>query len=232
MRRWLSAFAVLAFHPVAFAGDKNRGGDQYGFGGHGGGDDSHGDGNEHWVGTWTTALQTPAANTTQVFSNQTLRQVVRTSIGGDKVRVRLTNALGNDTLLIGAAHIALRAPCDVRPYRPYHANVNVLLRAHAPRWKAPPSSQARTGQLLFGGRSLHYHPTRRDGAERSREPRRAGTRGPGDQHLPAQSPAAPRTITSISPITRHGSCVPDELRLCGGRLHRGRILLADSLRRP
>src|SRR5712691_7677591 len=71
-------------------------------------------GNEQWVGTWGTALQTPStAITTLVFSNQTLRQIVRTSIGGDQVRVRLTNALGNNALLIGAAHIALRAPCTL-----------------------------------------------------------------------------------------------------------------------
>jgi lysophospholipase L1-like esterase len=111
--------AIFAFHPVAFADDRNPGGDQYGFGGY------RGDGDQYWVGTWATALQTLATNTTQVFENQTLRQIVRTSIGGDKVRVRLTNALGIDNLVIGAAHIALRAPCTVGPYTPYHDNVNV-----------------------------------------------------------------------------------------------------------
>lgn len=105
--------AALAFHSVAFADAKNKGGDQYGFGGYGGDDNRHGDGNSEWVGTWATALQTPATNTTMVFENQTLRQIVRTSIGGKKVRVRFTNALGTGPLLIGAAHIALRAPCTV-----------------------------------------------------------------------------------------------------------------------
>ncbi|MGZ9148249.1 MAG: SGNH/GDSL hydrolase family protein [Candidatus Deferrimicrobiaceae bacterium] len=56
-----------------------------------------------------------------VFENQTLRQIVRTSIGGKKVRVRLTNALGIDNLVIGAAHIALRAHCDVIPNGAYPA---------------------------------------------------------------------------------------------------------------
>ncbi|MGZ8473310.1 MAG: SGNH/GDSL hydrolase family protein, partial [Candidatus Deferrimicrobiaceae bacterium] len=64
---------------------------------------------------------TPATNTTVVFENQTLRQIVRTSIGGKKVRVRLTNALGIDNLVIGAAHIALRAHCDVIPNGAYPA---------------------------------------------------------------------------------------------------------------
>jgi len=42
------------------------------------------------------------------FTNQTLRQVVRTSIGGSRARVVLTNAYGTAPITIGAAHIALR----------------------------------------------------------------------------------------------------------------------------
>ena len=41
-------------------------------------------------------------------SNQTLRQIVHTSIGGDRVRVVLSNAFGTAPLEIGAADIALR----------------------------------------------------------------------------------------------------------------------------
>ena len=56
---------------------------------------------------------------------------------------------GSMPLVIGAAHIALRAPCTVGPYTPYHTTYS-LPRAHAPRWKAPPSSQARTGHSSLG----------------------------------------------------------------------------------
>ena len=42
------------------------------------------------------------------FTNQTLRQIVRTSVGGSSVRVVLSNAFGNAALTIGAAHIAPR----------------------------------------------------------------------------------------------------------------------------
>ena len=42
------------------------------------------------------------------FKNQTLRQVVHTSLGGDRVRVVLSNAFGTLPLDIGAAHVALR----------------------------------------------------------------------------------------------------------------------------
>jgi lysophospholipase L1-like esterase len=41
-------------------------------------------------------------------SNQTLRQIVRISVGGDRVRVVFTNAFGTSPLSIGAAHVALR----------------------------------------------------------------------------------------------------------------------------
>jgi lysophospholipase L1-like esterase len=42
------------------------------------------------------------------FNNQTLRQIVHTSIGGSRVRVVLSNAYGTAPLTIGAAHVALR----------------------------------------------------------------------------------------------------------------------------
>lgn len=41
--------------------------------------------------------------------NQTVRMIVRTSIGGKTLRVRLSNALGSSSLALGAAHIAIRA---------------------------------------------------------------------------------------------------------------------------
>jgi lysophospholipase L1-like esterase len=42
------------------------------------------------------------------FTNQTLRQIVHTSIGGSKARVVFSNAYGTAPVTIGAAHIALR----------------------------------------------------------------------------------------------------------------------------
>ena len=60
----------------------------------------------HWVGTWATA---PAPAEGAAFSNQTLRMNARVSIGGDTLRVRLSNAYGTRPLTIGSAHIGLRA---------------------------------------------------------------------------------------------------------------------------
>jgi lysophospholipase L1-like esterase len=42
------------------------------------------------------------------FSNQTLRQIVHTSIGGDRVRVVLSNVFGTAPLMVGAVNVALR----------------------------------------------------------------------------------------------------------------------------
>lgn len=69
----------------------------------------------HWVVTWgaSAAQQLPDAAERRtaklVYENQTVRQIVHTSIGGDTVRVRLSNAFGKDTVAIGGAHIAVRA---------------------------------------------------------------------------------------------------------------------------
>jgi lysophospholipase L1-like esterase len=61
--------------------------------------------NLHWVGTWTTA---PAPAETGAFNNHTLRMNARVSLGGDRFRVRVSNAFGTRPLLIGAACIGLR----------------------------------------------------------------------------------------------------------------------------
>jgi lysophospholipase L1-like esterase len=52
------------------------------------------------------APPTPPPNT---LSNQTARMVVRTSIGGTRLRVHFSNAFGTAPVEIGAAHIALRS---------------------------------------------------------------------------------------------------------------------------
>ena len=86
---------------------------------------------EHWVGTWTTAqdlarVQPPATPVTPppapvtptapaqapparpAYSNRTVRMIVRTSIAGSRVRIKLANAFGAAPVVVGAAHIAVR----------------------------------------------------------------------------------------------------------------------------
>jgi lysophospholipase L1-like esterase len=65
---------------------------------------------EAWCATWGTApAGPPPSASTLSFTNQTLRLVVRTSIPGSRVRVRLSNEMGSAPLRIGAAHIGLRS---------------------------------------------------------------------------------------------------------------------------
>lgn len=88
---------------------------------------------QHWVGTWATAVhpyplmtssqqapgQLSPPGTAQAappapspaplnFHNQTLRQIVRLSLGGDQVRVVLSNAFGTVPLAVGSASVGIR----------------------------------------------------------------------------------------------------------------------------
>lgn len=86
-------------------------------------------GQERWVATWAASPQqfrafgppragrggapqrtqrTPAPPLPpSSFHDQTIRMTVRTSIGGSRVRVELSNAFGTMPLMIGSAHVAL-----------------------------------------------------------------------------------------------------------------------------
>jgi lysophospholipase L1-like esterase len=65
-----------------------------------------------WISTWAVSPQ--AAGTIPIavtgFTNQTLRQIVFTSLGGRTVRVRFTNEFSAIPLNIGAAQVAIAAP--------------------------------------------------------------------------------------------------------------------------
>ena len=70
-----------------------------------------------WVGTWGTApAGPPLPAALQTFTDQTVRLIVHTSIGGSGLRIRLSNELGSTPLRIGAAHVALRGSgADIVP---------------------------------------------------------------------------------------------------------------------
>jgi len=88
-------------------------------------------GSGRWITTWMTATvgrpQVPPPVPSDVtppppppapyvhFTNQTLRQIVHTTIAGSQVRVLFSNTFGTSAMTIGAAHIALgeRAPAIV-----------------------------------------------------------------------------------------------------------------------
>lgn len=69
------------------------------------------DSNNAWVGTWSCAQVAP--NTTGLsatgFTDQTVREIVHTTVGGSQLRIRLSNVFGTGPLSITGVHIAVRA---------------------------------------------------------------------------------------------------------------------------
>ena len=54
-------------------------------------------GNDHWINTWTAGPMPPWAGPIPAgFFDQTVRQVVRISLGGERVRVRLLTSLASN----------------------------------------------------------------------------------------------------------------------------------------
>ncbi len=67
-----------------------------------------------WIETWTASPQpiwdaefVVPINVPRALRNQTVRQIAAVSIGGNRMRVVLSNEYGSKPLVIGAAHVAL-----------------------------------------------------------------------------------------------------------------------------
>jgi len=69
-------------------------------------------GGPRWVATWSVP---PMANGSALgagsrsFDNQTLRQIIPISVGGSRVRIKLSNEYGVGALIVGAAHVAVQS---------------------------------------------------------------------------------------------------------------------------
>jgi len=66
-------------------------------------------GEPNWVGSWATAEQVPEAGNSLApgdLRDATLRQVVHLSIGGEALRVHISNAFGTEAMHVTSAHIA------------------------------------------------------------------------------------------------------------------------------
>jgi lysophospholipase L1-like esterase len=65
----------------------------------------------HWVSAWTTSLFSPTPlpgfPAEPPITDKTVRVIARPTIGGQRLRVRLSNEFGTAPLTIAAAHIAL-----------------------------------------------------------------------------------------------------------------------------
>ncbi len=73
-----------------------------------------------WVGSWAASQQVPLppnALPPDALNGATLRQLVHLSLGGERLRLRLSNAFGTEPLHLSAVHIA-------RPISPAGATVD------------------------------------------------------------------------------------------------------------
>jgi lysophospholipase L1-like esterase len=75
----------------------------------------HHDRDAHWVSAWQGSPMTggtffsPGCPSDVGLTNQTIRNVVYLSAGGDQVRIRISNAYGSEPLNVGAATVAISA---------------------------------------------------------------------------------------------------------------------------
>src|ERR1700737_2483304 len=67
---------------------------------------------ERWFATWSTSQyanshRSPgdSVDYTPTFVNRTIRQIVHTSLGGNRARIRVSNEYGDRPVVIGSAHI-------------------------------------------------------------------------------------------------------------------------------
>jgi len=68
-----------------------------------------------WIATWGPSQSSTAprpvagaADRVPTYANATIREIVHTTIGGDHLRVRISNEYGDLPLVIGSVHVALR----------------------------------------------------------------------------------------------------------------------------
>jgi lysophospholipase L1-like esterase len=64
------------------------------------------DNGKAFIASWAVGHINPMAKNIAQYNNQTLREVVRLSAGGEYVRVRIANTFGSSPLSVGEAHIA------------------------------------------------------------------------------------------------------------------------------
>jgi len=62
----------------------------------------------NWVSTWLASPADAGAQAKRI-QNQTLREIVHTTVGGHQLRIRISNQFGQRPLRIGKVHVAVRS---------------------------------------------------------------------------------------------------------------------------
>jgi lysophospholipase L1-like esterase len=92
---------------------------------------------QSWINTWTASPQSSAGGMPVTYSNQTVRQIVHVSIGGSRVRIRLSNEFGSHPVLIAAASVGVAGigpevvPGSLRPLT-FGGSKSIILPPGAP----------------------------------------------------------------------------------------------------
>ena len=103
---------------------------------------------QHWLATWTTSPQSASPDPDDpllAIDGQTVRQRMRVSIGGEELRVRLSNEFGAEALHIGAATVGVASdPASVRP-----GSIRALTFGGRPSVTIPPGAPALSDPVAF-----------------------------------------------------------------------------------
>jgi len=99
-----------------------------------------GSSDDRWVATWTASPQQVSA--TKAFANQTIRQLMYVSAGGDRIRVRVSNVFGTSPLVIDSLRVARSSgntSVDVSTDRPvkFSGQERLSLAAGQEIWSDP-----------------------------------------------------------------------------------------------
>jgi lysophospholipase L1-like esterase len=94
----------------------------------------------NWVATWATSPQYVSPDPDEPLlkiENQTVRERLRVSIGGDRIRIRLSNEYGSTPILVGSATVAIPSdPASVKPNSirtvTFNGSNSVIIPAGAP----------------------------------------------------------------------------------------------------
>jgi lysophospholipase L1-like esterase len=134
--------------------------------------DGPGDGSR-WVETWGSAQMVPGqqdALPAAQWRDATLRQIVRVSLGGAQLRVRVSNVFGTQPLVLDAASVALsagpgRADVDSASLRPlrFDGHAGVTIPAGAEYVSDPVEFTLSAGADLAVSMRFHAEPARQSG---------------------------------------------------------------------
>lgn len=132
---------------------------------------------ERWVTAWATSQMIPGNNAlpSEDLKDATIRQIVRIQIAGTRLRVRLTNAYGTQSLRIGAATLARSADAATAKIDPasltslrFGGAKGVTIPAGADYWSDPIALPVKAGADLAVTLYLPEAPAQQTGHPGSR----------------------------------------------------------------